>query len=234
MLVENVPYPVAFLFGLLSFFSPCILPLLPAYFSFITGYSMEDLTTGNNSAIRKKVILSTTAFVLGFSTVFIALGISASLIGSLAHNYRDIIRITGGILIILFGIHMTGIYSFPFLNYERRIHLQKKPLHAMGAFLIGMAFAAGWSPCMGPQLGSILIIAGSRETLWQGTALLGVYSAGLAIPFLILSFFVNSLLQFLQRAKKAVRVVNIAAGILLIVMGLLLLTNKLGILVAAG
>jgi len=234
MLVETVPYPVAFLFGLLSFFSPCILPLLPAYFSFITGYSMEDLTTGNNSAIRKKVVFSTTAFVLGFSTVFIALGISATLIGSLAHNHRDIIRITGGILIILFGIHMTGIYSFPFLNYERRIHLQKKPLHAMGAFLIGMAFAAGWSPCMGPQLGSILIIAGSRETLWQGTALLGVYSAGLAIPFSILSFFVNSLLQFLQRAKKAVRVVNIAAGILLIVMGLLLLTNKLGILVAAG
>ena len=234
MLVENVPYPVAFLFGLLSFFSPCVLPLLPAYFSFITGYSMEDLTTGNNSAIRKKVILSTTAFVLGFSTVFIALGISATLIGSLAHNYRDIIRITGGSLIILFGIHMTGIYSFPFLNYERRIHLQKKPLHAMGAFLIGMAFAAGWSPCMGPQLGSILIIAGSRETLWQGTALLGVYSAGLAIPFLVLSFFVNSLLQFLQRAKKAVRVVNIAAGILLIVMGLLLLTNKLGFLVATG
>ncbi len=234
MLVENVPYPAAFLFGLLSFFSPCVLPLLPAYFSFITGYSMEELTDGDNSTVRKKVIFSTVTFVLGFSTIFIALGTSASLIGNLAHNYRDIIRITGGILILLFGIHMSGIYSFSILNYEGRIHLRKKPLHAFGAFLIGMAFAAGWSPCMGPQLGSILIIAGSRETIWQGTALLGVYSAGLAIPFLILSFFINSLLQFLQRVKKAVRVVNIVAGILLMVMGLLLLTNKLSLLVTTG
>jgi len=234
MPVENVPYPAAFLFGLLSFFSPCILPLLPAYFSFITGYSMEELTEGGNFTIKKKVIFSTSAFVLGFSAVFIALGTSASLIGSLAHEYRDIIRITGGILIILFGVHMSGLYSFPVLNYEGRIHLRKKPLHAFGAFLVGMAFAAGWSPCMGPQLGSILIIAGSRETLWQGTALLGVYSAGLAIPFMILSFFINSLLKFLQRVKKAVRIVNITAGILLIAMGLLLLSNKLGFLAAVG
>ncbi len=234
MLVENVPYPAAFLFGLLSFFSPCILPLLPAYFSFITGFSIEELTDGGNLTVRKKVIFSTAAFVLGFSTVFIALGTSASVIGNLAHNHRDIIRITGGILIILFGIHMSGLYSFPILNYERRVHLHKKPLHVFGAFLIGMAFAAGWSPCMGPQLGSILIIAGSRETIWQGTALLGVYSAGLAIPFLVLSFFINTLLQFLQKTKKAVRVVNIIAGILLIVMGLLLLSNKLSLLIATG
>ena len=234
MLVETVPYPAAFLFGLLSFFSPCILPLLPAYFSFITGYSMEELIAGSNSTVKKKVIFSTAAFVLGFSAVFVALGTSASLMGNLAHDHRDIIRIAGGILIILFGIHMSGLYSFSILNYEGRIHLHKKPLHALGAFLVGMAFAAGWSPCMGPQLGSILIIAGSRETVWQGTALLGIYSAGLAIPFLILSFFVNSLLQFLQKAKKAIRVVNVAAGLLLIAMGLLLLTNKLGLLMAAG
>ncbi len=234
MLVENVPYPAAFLFGLLSFFSPCILPLLPAYFSFITGYSTEELTARSSLAVRRKVVFSTAAFVLGFSTVFIALGTSASLIGSLAHNYRDIIRITGGILILLFGIHTSGLYSFSILNYEGRIHLQKKPLHVLGAFLIGMAFAAGWSPCMGPQLGSILILAGSRETLWQGAALLAVYSTGLAIPFLALSFFINYLLKFLQKARKAVRVVNIAAGILLMAMGILLLTNKLSLLMTAG
>ena len=234
MFVENVPYPAAFLFGLLSFFSPCVLPLLPAYFSFITGYSTEELIAGNGSAVRKKVILSTTAFVLGFSAVFIALGASASFIGDLAHNYRDTIRVTGGILIILFGVHMSGLYSFPFLNYEGRIHLHKKPMHAFGTFLIGMAFAAGWSPCMGPQLGSILIIASSRETVGQGVALLAIYSAGLAIPFLTLSLFINYLLNFLQRAKKAVRVVNLTAGILLILMGLLLLTDKLGLLMAAG
>jgi len=234
MLVETVPYPAAFLFGLLSFFSPCILPVLPAYFSFISGYSLEELSDGRNATVRRRVMLSTAAFVLGFSTVFIALGMSASLIGNLAHNYRDIIRITGGILIILFGIHMSGIYSFSLLNYEGRLHLQKKPLHALGTFLIGMAFAAGWSPCMGPQLGSILIIAGSRETIWQGTMLLGIYSAGLAIPFLILSFFIHYLIQFLQRVKKAVRYVNITAGILLIVMGLLLLTNKLTLLMFTG
>ena len=234
MLAESVSYPAAFVFGLLSFFSPCILPLLPAYFSFISGYSMEELIDGRDAAVRRKVVFSTLAFVLGFSTVFIALGMSASLIGNLAHHYRDIIRISGGILIILFGIHLSGIYSFPLLNYEGRLHLKKKPLHALGAFLIGMAFAAGWSPCMGPQLGSILIIAGSRETVWQGTLLLGIYSAGLAIPFLVLSFFINSLVQFLQRVRKAVRVVNVAAGILLIVMGLLLLTNKLTLLMVTG
>jgi cytochrome c-type biogenesis protein len=230
MLVETVPYPAAFLFGLLSFFSPCILPLLPAYFSFISGYSMEELVDGDDARIRKRVVFSTLAFVLGFSTVFIALGMTASLIGNLAHDYRDIIRITGGILIILFGIHMSGLYSFRLLNFEGRLHLEKKPLHVLGAFLVGMAFAAGWSPCMGPQLGSILIIAGSRETIWQGTLLLGIYSAGLAIPFLILSFFINYLVQFLQRAKKAVRFVNVTAGILLICMGVLLLTNKLTLL----
>lgn len=234
MLVETVPYPAAFLFGLLSFFSPCILPVLPAYFSFISGYSLEELSDGRDATVRRRVMFSTAAFVLGFSAVFIALGMSASLIGNLAHNYRDIIRVTGGILIILFGIHMSGIYSIPLLNYEGRLHLQKKPLHALGTFLIGMAFAAGWSPCMGPQLGSILIIAGSRETIWQGTALLGIYSAGLAIPFLILSFFIHYLVQFLQRVKKTVRYVNITAGILLIVMGLLLLTNKLTLLMFTG
>jgi len=231
MLVETVPYPAAFLFGLLSFFSPCILPLLPAYFSFISGYSMEELMDGSKAGIRKKVVLSTATFVLGFSTIFIALGMTASLIGNLAHDYRHIIRIAGGILIILFGIHMSGLYSFRLLNMEGRLHMQKKPLHILGAFLIGMAFAAGWSPCMGPQLGSILIMAGSRETIWQGTALLGIYSAGLAIPFLILSFCINYLVQFLQRAKKAVRFVNITAGILLIAMGILLLTDKLTFLV---
>lgn len=234
MLVETVPYPVAFLFGLLSFFSPCILPLLPGYFSFISGYSMEELINDSDAVIRRKVVLATAAFVLGFSAVFIALGMSASLLGSLAHNYRDTIRIGGGILIILFGVHMSGLYSFPLLNYEGRLHLNKKPLHALGAFLIGMAFAAGWSPCMGPQLGSILIIAGNQDTIWQGAWLLVLYSAGLAIPFLVLSFCINSLMHFLQRVKKAVRVVNVTAGILLMVMGLLLLTNKMTLLMVGG
>ena len=231
MLVETVPISAAFLFGLLSFFSPCILPLLPAYFSFISGYSMEELVDVNDARIRKKVVVSTTMFVLGFSVVFIALGMTASLIGNLAHDYRHLIRISGGILIILFGVHMSGLYSFRLLNMEGRLHMQKKPLHVLGTFLIGMAFAAGWSPCMGPQLGSILIMAGSQETIWRGTVLLGIYSAGLAIPFLILSFFINYLVQFLQRAKKAVRYVNMTAGILLIIMGILLLTDKLTLLV---
>jgi len=234
MLVETVPYPAALLFGLLSFFSPCILPLLPGYFSFISGYSMEELIDGGDAVIKRKVVLATAAFVLGFSTVFVALGMSASLLGSLAHNYRDTIRIAGGILIILFGIHMSGIYSFRLLNYEGRLHMQKKPLHALGAFMIGMAFAAGWSPCMGPQLGSILIIAGNQDTIWQGALLLVLYSLGLAIPFLILSFFINSLIRFLQRVRKAVRVVNVVAGVLLMVMGLLLLTNKMNLLIVGS
>ena len=161
---------MSFAAGLFSFFSPCILPLIPAYFTFITGYSLEELTENYDAGIRKKVILSTVSYVLGFSFIFIMLGASASYIGGFANQYSSTIRIIGGILIILFGIHLTGVFRFKGLDVEKRIHVQSKPLHFFGTFLVGMAFAAGWSPCIGPLLGSILIVAGNQGSMPGGVA----------------------------------------------------------------
>ena len=231
MLTEAVSFPAAFLAGFLSFLSPCVLPLIPAYFTFITGFSLEELTEDRNSEIRKKVVFSTVSFVCGFSLVFILMGASASYLGGLIYNYREIIRIIGGILIILMGVHLTGIIRIPGLDVEKRIHMKKKPLHFLGVFIIGMAFGAGWSPCIGPLLGSILIIAGSQETVRQGIVLLAIYSAGLALPFIILSVFIHLLLMVIKKASRFLQYVNAAAGILLIIAGLILVTNKLYVLI---
>lgn len=227
MFTQTVSFPAAFVAGLLSFFSPCVLPLIPAYFTFITGFSIEELTEEYNSEIRKKVFLSTFLFVLGFSLVFILMGASASYLGGLMYTYKKLIRIIGGILIIILGIHLTGLIRIPGLDFEKRINLEKKPLHFFGTLIIGMAFGAGWSPCIGPLLGSILIVAGSQETVWQGVILLGIYSAGLAIPFIIMSIFINFLLIFIKKASKVLKYVNVVAGVVLIVVGLILVSNKL-------
>jgi cytochrome c-type biogenesis protein len=227
MFTQTVSFPTAFVAGLLSFFSPCVLPLIPAYFTFITGFSIEELTEEYNSEIRKKVFLSTLLFVLGFSLVFILMGASASYLGGLMYTYKKLIRIIGGILIIILGVHLTGLIRIPGLDFEKRITLEKKPLHFLGTLIIGMAFGAGWSPCIGPLLGSILIIAGSQETVWQGVILLGIYSTGLAIPFIIISIFINFLLIFIKKASKVLKYVNVVAGVVLIVVGLILVSNKL-------
>jgi len=227
MFTQTVSFPTAFVAGLLSFFSPCVLPLIPAYFTFITGFSIEELTEEYNSEIRKKVFLSTFLFVLGFSLVFILMGASASYLGGLMYTYKKLIRIIGGILIIILGVHLTGLIRIPGLDFEKRITLEKKPLHFLGTLIIGMAFGAGWSPCIGPLLGSILIIAGSQETVWQGVILLGIYSTGLAIPFIIISIFINFLLIFIKKASKVLKYVNVVAGVVLIVVGLILVSNKL-------
>jgi cytochrome c-type biogenesis protein len=231
MFTEAVSFPAAFLAGVLSFLSPCVLPLIPAYFTFITGFSLEELNENRTSEIRKKVVFSTVSFVCGFSMVFILMGASASYLGGLIYNYREPIRIIGGILIILMGVHLTGIIRIPGLDVEKRIHMEKKPLHFLGTFIIGMAFGAGWSPCIGPLLGSILIIAGSQETVRQGIVLLAIYSAGLALPFIILSVFIHLLLMVIKKASRFLQYVNAAAGILMIIVGLILVTNKLYVLI---
>jgi cytochrome c-type biogenesis protein len=230
MFTEAISYPAAFTAGLLSFLSPCVLPLIPAYFTFITGFSLEELTESRDSEIRKKVFLSTILFVSGFSLVFILMGASASYLGGLIYNYRELIRIIGGVFIIILGVHLTGIIRIRGLDFEKRINMEKKPLHFFGTFVVGMAFGAGWSPCIGPLLGSIIIIAGSQETVWQGIILLAIYSAGLAIPFIIMSVFINFLLIFIKKASRVLQYINTAAGILLIIVGLILVTNKLYVL----
>jgi cytochrome c-type biogenesis protein len=234
MFAETVSYSAAFLAGLLSFFSPCVLPLIPAYFTFITGQSLEDLTRGYTVEMRKQVLGSTLSFILGFSVVFVLLGASASYLGGLIHNYRHIIRIAGGVLIIVLGIHLTGIIRIPFLEFEKKIHLKHKPLNFFGAFLIGMAFAAGWSPCTGPQLGAILAIAMGKDTVWQGVVLLGIYSAGLALPFLLISIFIHYLLIFVKKATRFMKIFNAVAGSILILVGILLLADKLYLLTGTG
>jgi cytochrome c-type biogenesis protein len=227
MPMESVSYGAALVAGLLSFFSPCILPLVPAYFTFITGFSLEELTGDLRPGQRGAVVRATLAYVSGFSLVFILMGASASLFGALAFAYRDAIRIVGGVLIVFFGVHLTGIWRIGWLDFERRVHLKRKPMHLLGTFLVGMAFGAGWSPCIGPLLGSILIVAGNQDTVGQGILLLSLYAAGLAIPFLILSLFINLLIVFVRKAAPAIRYLNLAAGIVLILIGLMLLTNRL-------
>lgn len=228
---EDVTYSVALLYGLLSFFSPCVLPLIPSYFCFITGLSLEELTsTTPKAGIRRKIVLSTMAFVLGFSLVFIILGASASFLGGLISQHKGVIRIIGGVLIILFGLHLSGILRIPALQYDKRLHIHKKPLHFLGTFVIGMAFGAGWTPCIGPILGSLLIMAQDKETVGQGVRLLCIYSLGLALPFITLSVFINYLLVFTRKANKMLRYANPVAGVLLIVTGILLVTDKLKML----
>jgi len=231
MFVDSVTYPAAILAGLLSFFSPCVLPLIPAYFTFISGLSLEELTDSQSSAVRKKVILSTSVFILGFSLVFITLGASASLLGNLFLTYKEYIRIIGGGIIIVLGIHLTGILRIRWLDFERRIHFNKRPLHFFGTLVIGMAFGAGWTPCVGPMLGAILIMAGSQGTVFKGIALLALYSLGLAIPFLLISVFIHFMLQVLKKMRTAMTYLNPAAGVLLIIVGLILLTDKLNVFI---
>lgn len=230
MLDVTITYPAAFAAGLLSFFSPCILPLIPAYFTFISGLSLEELTGKEVGRIRRRVIMATVAFGAGFTLIFILLGASASFLGGLASRYHQVIRVIGGLLIILFGLHLTGIWRLSFLEVDKRIHLKEKPAHILGTVLVGMAFGAGWSPCIGPMLGSILILAGSEESVFQGIVLLTVYSAGLWIPFLVMSVFINFILVFLQRARRVLQFINVAAGTLLIALGIALVLDRFGML----
>ena len=232
MFTESISYSAALIAGLLSFFSPCILPLIPAYFTFITGFSLDELTGVQRTSIRIRVILSTLSYILGFSTIFILMGASASFLGGAIFKYRDWIRIIGGVAIILFGIHMTGLFRFKALEFEKRLHPQKKPLPFIGTFLVGMAFGAGWSPCIGPLLGSILIIASNQDTVGQGIGLLSVYAAGLAIPFLVLSIFIDSLIVLIKKVSWSIKYINVTAGVLLLILGLLLVTNQLNLISA--
>jgi cytochrome c-type biogenesis protein len=232
MFTESITYPAALFAGLLSFFSPCILPLIPAYFTFITGLSLDELASARATGIRAQVIRATLSYVFGFSLVFVLMGASASFIGGAIFQYRGWIRIIGGLLIILFGLHLTGLIRFRLLEFERRLDIQKKPLHFLGTFFVGMAFGAGWSPCIGPLLGSILIVAGNQDTVADGIGLLSVYAAGLAIPFLVLAVFANSLLGFIKKVSWSIKYVNMAAGVLLLILGLLLVTDKMNLISA--
>ncbi len=190
---------------------------------------MDELTA-DDKEIRKKVILSTLAYVSGFSFIFILFGASASFLGGLASQYSWAVRYVGGGIILIFGLHLLGIINIKGFQFEKRFHVKDTPFHLFGTFIIGMAFGAGWSPCIGPMLGSILIVAGSQETVLKGVMLLAVYSAGMALPFILMSIFINSMLTFMKKATRVMGIINKCAGVLLIAIGLLLIFDKFRIL----
>ncbi len=225
----------AFAAGLLSVLSPCVLPLLPAYLSLISGLSIEEMQDAPQQGdLRRRVLLSCVGFCLGFSTVFILLGASASMIGPWlrtwhveAFGYQYGVAQVAGLVIIVMGLHIAGWLPIRMLYRERRWHLELKGSSLFGTYLVGAAFAFGWSPCVGPILGGILTIAGSRETIGQGVGLLAVYSAGLAVPFLLAGYSIGFFFRAFQKLKHWFRTLELASGGLLVAVGVLVLTDRL-------
>ena len=207
--------------GLLSFLSPCVLPLMPVYVSFVTGYSVQELKDGAFSATG--ILVPTLAFILGFSAVFVALGASATLLGELLNRYLHIISRVLGVLVIILGIHMMGLLRLPFLQKHIQFHEVKMHGGVLGALILGMAFALGWSPCTGPILASILAYASTQQHIAKGVVLLAVYSAGLAIPFLLFALLFGYAIKALQRFHRFFRAVEVISGLILIGLGIAML-----------
>ncbi len=227
--MSDVHFLSAFLAGLASFLSPCVLPLVPGYLSMISGFSIESLQAGEAGAARR-TLARAGLFVLGFSLVFMAMGAGASSLGQLVMAYRPILSKVAGVLIVLFGLHFAGALRIKALYRERRVHLAKLPAGPIGALLLGMAFAFGWTPCIGPILSTILMYAADQGTVGRGMALLLTYSAGLGIPFLLAAMALHKLLGVFAALKRHFRVIEIATGALLVAMGVLIYTNQLGFL----
>ena len=212
---------VAFAAGLLSFLSPCVLPLVPSYVGFLTGMTLPEMTG------RRKVALThALLFVGGFSLIFILLGASATALGRALNYYQIWLQRIGGVLIILFGLVCLGLFNLKLLSQERRLHLERKPVGYLGSALVGMAFAAGWTPCIGPVLGAILGLAATSGDVSRGMLLLAVYSAGLAVPFLIAAVAVDSFLDWFQRFRRFLPWVMRISGVMLVFVGVLLLTGE--------
>ncbi len=224
---ENLSIMVALGGGLLSFLSPCVLPLLPSYLSFITGMSLDELKDPLLiSKVRGKVILNSLLFVLGFSTVFVVLGTSFSFVGRFFAVHQQIIQKIAGVMIIFFGLYIVGIFNIPYLMRTKEIiTLKNRPAGYIGSVLVGIAFGSTWTPCIGPILGAILTLAGTSKGINQGTTLLMAYSAGLAIPFILTSLAVGHFLSIFRKFRKILHMVYISGGIFLILVGILILTG---------
>jgi cytochrome c-type biogenesis protein len=223
---QDVSALIAFSAGLLSFVSPCVLPLVPSYITYITGVSFKDLSEGESKRrLRWLTVSHSLLFISGFSVIFVLMGASASYLGQVLVQYQSWIMKVGGVLIIILGIHFTGLISIPFLQMERRFELKKKPFGYVGSFLVGVVFAAGWTPCVGPILSTILLYASTSKSFTTGVVLLAFYSMGLGIPFFIASLAINSFLSAFDKIKRYLRVVTIVSGIFLVIIGILLLTD---------
>ena len=228
--MHGLPLPLAaFVAGILSFLSPCVLPLVPGYVSLISGATVEDLQAGDRRMLGT-VMLHSLTFILGFSVVFIALGAVATGIGQFANEYHNLLAKVAGIIVIVFGLHLTGLLKIKALYADKRLHDVKGGSSALGSFAVGFAFAFGWTPCIGPILATILVFAGAQETVFKGVLLLAIYSAGLAVPFLLTSLGVDSFLGFYTRFRRHLHTVEVISGVLLIVVGVLIFMNNLKLL----
>jgi cytochrome c-type biogenesis protein len=216
---------VAFTAGLLSFLSPCVLPLIPTYVTFITGLSLEDVTKARRTALVHSLL-----FILGFTIIFVALGATATTLGRMLLTYRYWVSRVGGVLVMVFGLYLLGALNISAFMRERRVHLAEKPLGYLGTVVVGLAFGAGWSPCLGPILGAILALAASAADLSRGLVLLFCYSLGLAVPFLVATLFVERFVAFFARHKAKMLWANRAAGALLLGIGVLMVTNRFAVL----
>lgn len=223
----NVSLGAAALAGVISFLSPCVLPLVPPYLVFISGVSLEDLKAGENRNNYRRVLLTAFLFVLGFTTVFVSLGASASYFGQLIRSQLPLLAQVAGVFIIIMGLHFIGVFKLSFLNREARYHRDQRPLGLLGAYAIGLAFAFGWTPCIGPILAAILSIAASTESIGKGAGLLAVYSLGLGIPFMIAAASVNVFLNFFAQFKSSLGLVEKAMGALLVLTGVTFLTGTM-------
>jgi cytochrome c-type biogenesis protein len=215
----------AFLAGLVSFVSPCVLPLIPAYLSFLTGSSLEELRAESDVRSRSRVVFHALAFVAGFTVIFMLIGISASAVGSIFGHYKDLIARIGGLFVIVLGLNMLGVFRIKAFAMDKRVQIRSANRSLFASFLVGLGFAAGWSPCIGPILSAILLLA-SQEQVAQASVLLFIYSMGLAIPFLITAAAITSALGSLARIKPWLPRIEAAAGAFLIVTGLVLLTDS--------
>jgi len=222
----SVSLGVAFLAGVVSFLSPCVLPIVPSYVTFITGMTLDELTARGTAAARARAALHAALFVLGFTLVFVALGATATVFGAVLQRSLPLLQQIGGIVITLFGLYLVGVLRIPALMRDRRVHLASRPAGLAGSMLVGVAFGAGWTPCVGPVLASILLYAGTTATMGRGMLLLGAYGIGLGIPFFVAAVGLNWYLAGARRLTRWLRPVEIVAGTLLIAVGVLLFTGR--------
>ncbi|MDT8368666.1 MAG: cytochrome c biogenesis protein CcdA [Longimicrobiales bacterium] len=223
----NVGFGLAFVAGLLSFLSPCVLPVVPGYVTFVSGVTFDELSEGGTAATRRRAVIHSIAFGLGFGVVFMTLGATASAFGQALTQWLPIVTRVGGVVVILFALHLLGAFrAVGWLNRERRLHLARHPGGLVGSFLVGVAFGAGWSPCIGPVLGSILFFAGLEHTVVEATLMLGVYGLGLAIPFILAAVSFNWFISGVERFRSSLPWLERGAGVILLVLGILMVTGQ--------
>jgi len=228
---QEVSLLTAFVAGFLSFISPCVLPLIPGYISFISGMTLEQMQgAGASQASRRQLLLASIAFVLGFTIIFVAAGASASALGKFMDAQSAILTKIAGTVLIVLGLHMMGVFRIRLLESDKRIHTQRKPAGPFGALLVGMAFAFAWTPCIGPILGGILTMAATRESVTEGMQMLAVYSLGLGVPFLLTSVAIDRFFAAAARIRKHYRMIELVSGGLLILVGLLIFFDQFSLI----